>query len=113
MVNYLALVVLLSIAVVAIILARAGRRPAANEVPRSRLGDVLIGLALVLFSAPIAVFATFAAFPIWSTIERTTGVEAIGHSGPSEWCYAATYVVVVVALGSRWLKKRRSPRAQS
>ena len=113
MVDYLALVLLLSIFVVVLILARADRRPAADEVPPSRLGSVLTGLALVLLSAPIAVFATLAAFPIWSTLERTTGIEAVGHSGPSEWCYVVTYAVVVVLLGSRWLSKRQSREARS
>jgi hypothetical protein len=113
MVDYLALVILLSIVVVTLILARAGRRPTADEVPPSRLGNVLTGLALVVLSAPIAVFATLAAFPIWSTLERTTGVEAVGHSGPSEWCYVVTYAVVIVLLSSRWFSKLRSEGAPS
>lgn len=108
MVDYLALVILLSIVVVVLILARADRRPTADEAPPSRLGNVLTVLALVLLSAPIAVFATLAAFPIWSTLERTTGIEAVGHSGPSEWCYIVTYAVVVFLLGSRWFGKLRS-----
>ena len=113
MVDYLALVIMLSIGVVTLILARAGRRPTTDEVPPSRLENVLTGLALVVLSAPIAVFATLAAFPIWSTLERTTGVEAVGHSGPSEWCYLVTYTVVLVLLGLRWFSKLRPQGARS
>ena len=108
-----ALFILLSIVIVALIRARAGRRPTSDEVPPSRLGDVLTGLALVVFSAPIAVFVTLAASPIWSALERTTGVEAVGDSGPSEWCYVATYAALVVLLGSWWFSKPRSRGARS
>jgi len=36
-------------------------------------------------------------WPFWKWLERTTGLEAVGHSGPAEWCYLATFLVWVVA----------------
>ncbi len=53
----------------------------------------VIGVAIIL--APVAVFVTILILPLWSWIEATFGIESIGHSGPAEWCYLATYLVCV------------------
>jgi hypothetical protein len=47
--------------------------------------------------------ATLALLPFWSWLEASTWVESVGHSGPAEWCYVVTFVVLLavaaVALG--------------
>jgi hypothetical protein len=48
-------------------------------------------------SAPVAIVLGILAFPFWSWVEATSGIEAVGHSGPAEWCYAVTYALVVLA----------------
>jgi hypothetical protein len=45
---------------------------------------------------PVAFIATFCLFPFWSWIENTFGVESVGHSGPAEWCFYATYAILEV-----------------
>ncbi|HKS06386.1 MAG TPA: hypothetical protein VJR92_08750 [Gemmatimonadaceae bacterium] len=48
-----------------------------------------------MIAAPIAFIATFALMPLWSWIERTTGFESVGHSGPASWCFVAVYSALV------------------
>lgn len=57
-----------------------------------------IGVAVLL--APVAFVLTIAAFPFWRWLETAFGVESVGHSGPAEWCFLATYagLVIVAAL---------------
>ena len=62
-----------------------------DKTPPIRLETALLGLVVLLISVPIALLTTFLATPVWVFIERTTGVEAVGHSGSSEWCSVATY----------------------
>ena len=37
-------------------------------------------------------------YPVWSWVERTTGIESVGHSGPASWYYLAVWVPMVTAL---------------
>lgn len=76
---------------------------------RNRIRNVMIGLAFTLAAMPIAVVVTIAALPFWSWLEKATAIESIGHSGPAEWCYIATYIVVA-ACGALlcFLKRRRA-----
>ena len=74
---------------------------------RRRIRDVMIGLAIVLVGMPMAVFITLAALPVWSKLEAATGIESIGHSGPAEWCYLVTYIIVVACGALLWFRKRR------
>jgi predicted PurR-regulated permease PerM len=56
------------------------------------------GLAIVLsclVAAPVAVVAAFLMSPFWSWFEKKTGVESIGHSGPANWCFLATYLLIL------------------
>jgi hypothetical protein len=52
-------------------------------------------LALVLFAVclPVAFIVTFALLPLWSWIEATYGIESVGHSGPSDWCFWLVWVM--------------------
>ena len=54
------------------------------------------GLAILVVCMPIAFIATFLLSPLWSWIEATYGIESIGHSGPSDWCFYVVYGVLVV-----------------
>lgn len=56
-------------------------------------------VALTLIGAvPVALLVTFLAVPFWSWLEKTTGIESLGHSGPAQWCFVATYVAVLAVL---------------
>lgn len=57
---------------------------------------VLILVELVV-CAPIAFIVTFLMSPFWGWYEARTGIESLGHSGPSDWCFELTYAVVAVA----------------
>ena len=52
----------------------------------------------MLASALLSVPATLMLWPLWSWIEATFGIEAVGHSGPADWCFWATFAVMAVAL---------------
>jgi uncharacterized membrane protein YphA (DoxX/SURF4 family) len=74
---------------------------------RRRIKGVMIGLAIALAAMPIAVVVTIAALPVWSWLEAATGIESIGHSGPAEWCYLVTYLIVAACGALLWSRKRR------
>ena len=57
----------------------------------------LIALAVLIVCLPIAFIVTFLLSPLWSWIEATYGIESIGHSGPSDWCFYLVYGVLNVA----------------
>jgi hypothetical protein len=69
------------------------------------LRSVLIGLAVLAACVPIAAVITLALLPFWSWVEATLGIEAVGHSGPADWCFEAVYGVCVVSIGL-WLQIR-------
>lgn len=96
---------LLSLLVLATTLAAIKRRTARDDRPRSRVEWIFLGLALLLVSIPLAYFATILAFPLWSLIEQATGIEAMGRHFPSEWCFVATYAVVLVWLRFVWSRQ--------
>jgi phosphotransferase system glucose/maltose/N-acetylglucosamine-specific IIC component len=51
-------------------------------------------LAVLIVCLPIAFIVTILLSPLWSWIEATYGIESIGHSGPSDWCFYLVYGVV-------------------
>jgi hypothetical protein len=56
---------------------------------------------LLLIALPVSAVVTLTALPLWNFVERRTGIESVGHSGPAGWCFCVTYTVfiaVVVAL---------------
>jgi phosphotransferase system glucose/maltose/N-acetylglucosamine-specific IIC component len=68
----------------------------------------LITLAVLIVCLPIAIIVTFLLSPLWSWIEATYGIESIGHSGPSDWCFYLVYGVLnVVALSVAALLSRK------
>jgi len=72
-----------------------------------RFRGIGVALLICVISAPIAVILTLALLPFWSWIEATFRIESIGHSGPAEWCYLASYFFVLSCFSLLWAAKRR------
>ncbi len=58
----------------------------------------LLGLVAAVFSLPLGGILTIVLLPLWSWVEATTGIESVGHSGPADWCYRVTLVVVFCSI---------------
>ena len=54
-------------------------------------------LLVLLGGVPLSIAATLLLWPFWKWLESTSGIEAVGHSGPAEWCYLATFALGVAA----------------
>jgi len=68
----------------------------------NRLRGVGVAFTICLISAPIAILVTIAFLPFWSWIETVFGIESIGHSGPAEWCYLVSYVMILTCASLIW-----------
>jgi hypothetical protein len=64
--------------------------------------------AIVLLGLPITFAATIALLPLWSMIERRYGIESVGHSGPSDWCFWVVFGVYLFLAATATLGLRRS-----
>ncbi len=62
---------------------------------------------LLIVSLPAAIIITFVLSPLWSWIEATYGIESIGHSGPSDWCFVLVYSLLCAIMLSASLALRR------
>ena len=62
---------------------------------------------MLLLAVPVRLFATVLLLPLWRWIEAHVHVEAVGHSGPADWCFVATYVVLTAAAGLVWFYRTR------
>lgn len=70
----------------------------------------LRALAVALLLAPAAVFGTWFLAPVFGRFEAITGIESLGHMGPSDWCYLAVYAALLTAawaLGAAVARRRR------
>lgn len=79
---------------------------------RSGVRWAVIVVIELLVCAPVAFIVTFLMSPFWGWYRARTGIESLGHSGPSDWCFALTYVVVVIVaivLTVTAFGRRRSP----
>jgi len=47
-----------------------------------------------LLALPLAFILTFILSPLWNWFETVSGIESLGHSGPANWCYVATYIAL-------------------
>ena len=56
------------------------------------------GLGVLVVCMPFAFIGTILLSPLWSWIEKTYGIESIGHSGPSDWCFYVVYGVLSIAV---------------
>jgi len=59
-----------------------------------------------LLALPLAVILTFVLSPFWVWFEAVSGIESIGHSGPSDWCYVVTYLTLI-AIFVIWHRTRK------
>ena len=60
-----------------------------------RLAARMVVAALTL---PVAVVMAFALHPLWSWLERTTGIESMGREGPAAWCYLLVWALLALAV---------------
>ena len=74
-----------------------------------RILRYVLGVSVILvLLTPAASIVTFLLSPLWSFIEARYGIESIGHSGPSDWCFELVYsLLAVVALLAYWRAMRR------
>jgi hypothetical protein len=67
-------------------------------------------VAIVLIGVPFTFAATFALLPLWSMIERWYGIESVGHSGPSDWCFWVVFGVYLFLAATVGAGLRKSAR---
>jgi hypothetical protein len=67
-------------------------------------------VAIVLIGVPITFAATIALLPLWSMIERRYGIESVGHSGPSDWCFWIVFGVYLFLAATVAIWVRRPAR---
>lgn len=60
--------------------------------------QAVIFLVGALLAMPVAIVLTFMLSPFWNWFEAVSGIESLGHSGPSEWCFVAIYTMLVSVL---------------
>ena len=77
---------------------------------RKQLRLVAIALAVTLLAMPLTILATISLLPLWSWLESTMEIEAVGHSGPAAWCYLATYLGMVLLATAIWRWRKRINR---
>ena len=66
---------------------------------------------IIVLDLPVAFVLTMMLAPLWSTIERRWGIEALGHSGPATWCFAAVFVCVAIVSLAVYLRRLARPAA--
>ena len=59
---------------------------------------LIVFVLAALLIVPLAIGVTLLMMPFFSWIEARFGIEAVGHSGPAEWCYATVYVTMLAVL---------------
>ena len=62
-----------------------------------------------LIAVPVAAVVTFVLTPFWGWIEATFGIESLGHSGPSDWCFVAIYGLILLVGAVLVLRRWRAP----
>jgi hypothetical protein len=62
------------------------------------LKSVLIVAAVMFVLVPVAIGVTLYMMPLWVWIELNYQIESVGHSGPAEWCYRATYALLATVI---------------
>jgi hypothetical protein len=60
----------------------------------ARIRQLLIASSVLLLCLPAAVLVTLLLSPLWSWIEATSAIPALGPSGPAPWCFVLVYVLV-------------------
>ncbi len=52
-------------------------------------------LLLVPFTLFLTFWTTILLVPLWRWVEADFGIEAIGHSGPAEWCFYLVFAFLL------------------
>jgi len=68
----------------------------------------LLIIIMLLLCLPAAIFVTFLLLPLWSWIEAAYRVEAVGHSGPADWCFELVYAALASTSVAVMFLRRRS-----
>jgi hypothetical protein len=58
----------------------------------------IVFLIVAALTIPAAIVMTLLLMPLFSWMEARFGIEAVGHSGPAEWCYVSVYVTMLAVL---------------
>jgi MYXO-CTERM domain-containing protein len=66
---------------------------------RRAVRAALVVLAVALIAMVPSAILTIVLLPLWSWVEARFQIESVGHSGPADWCYVATYATVLAVLG--------------
>ena len=66
---------------------------------RAALRVALGALAVIVLAIVPSAVLTILLLPLWSWIEARFQIESVGHSGPADWCFVATYAVVLAVFG--------------
>jgi hypothetical protein len=57
------------------------------------LRGLAVWVPIVVLGLPATFFLTIALLPLWGAIERRYGIESVGHSGPTDWCFWAVFLL--------------------
>jgi len=68
------------------------------------------GLAFLVAGLPLAASTTLLLLPVWRWVEGRFAIEAVGHSGPADWCFEAVYAVWVGLGAMLWHRRRQRGR---
>jgi hypothetical protein len=69
-------------------------------------------LGLLLAGVPLAGSTTLLLLPLWRWVEGRLAIEAVGHSGPADWCFEVVYAVWLGLGAILWFRRRsRGPQA--
>jgi hypothetical protein len=72
---------------------------------------ILMAAGLLIACVPAAFVVTLLLFPLWGMIEARFGIEAVGHSGPADWCFWLVYAVLgSTGLAALLLRARKPAR---
>ena len=74
------------------------------------LRRLVLALLTVAVCLPLAIIFTIVLLPVWSWIEATYGIEAVGHSGPSDWCFWLVFGTMSSIAVAMLFKPRKPPR---
>lgn len=73
-------------------------------------GTVLSLLIIIIIAVPLSILVTIVLSPFWSWFEASTEIESLGHSGPAEWCYLVTYLLLAAIITVVYLIYQRSKK---
>ena len=68
-------------------------------------------VVIILGGLFLAFWVTILLVPLWRWIEADFGIEAIGHSGPAEWCFYLVFTILVAPALYFLLRVWRSGRS--